>query len=294
METPTPESLTGFRDLHELMLDYEGTDLFADVLAPSIPRAQALLAPLRSYGDRRALTEVSDEALHAFFALSVVNDTLLLPLRVSLREYLRFFEALGFAPFSGGDFSPVRHELVEVSNHARPDEGIQLGRTYWPGLMWGELVFSRSAVDAFCHPSFQLHADVVRRSPLYFASSRMRRPTHSLAHGWGSNSRWRTPFRLDYEEPGHVVFNAFAKHDLADPSSWAGDARAAQDLPLGARRELLVHRSFVSYAPGPDEECFPYNDTLALRRDGPLWPLEESRLVRVRDLKADRTGGRAR
>lgn len=152
--------------------------------------------------------------------------------------------------------------------------------------MFGELVFSRSAVDVLCHPSFQIHEKVADRSTLYFTYNRMRRDTHSLSHGWGSNSRWRTPFRLDYEEPEHVIFNAFEKYDLADPACLENEAGGRQELPLEARRELLMHRCFVSYAKGLAEEWSPYSDTLAVRRSGPLWPLEEKQLVRVRDLDA--------
>ncbi|MBM7115352.1 hypothetical protein [Archangium primigenium] len=80
------------------MRDDAGTDLFADVLAPSRPRAQALLAPLR-----------------------------VLPLRVSLREDPRFLEALGVVPFTGEDFGPVRHELVADGGPDREPRPVKPG-----------------------------------------------------------------------------------------------------------------------------------------------------------------------
>jgi hypothetical protein len=66
--------------------------------------------------------------------------------------------------------------------------------------VWGELVFSRAAVSVSCHPSFQILEGVADRSRLYVTDRRMRRDVVNLSHGWGSNSRWRTSFRFDYEE----------------------------------------------------------------------------------------------
>ncbi len=281
MDPSAPDAVTSFRQLHELLMEYEGPSPFEDVLRPAIPAARALMEPLRRYRSRQAVQTPVDEELWSFFALSVVNDVLRLPLAVTQREYLHFFEALGFEPFERGDFSPVRHEIVKVGNWPRVEEGIALGRTYWPGLMFGELVFSRSAVDVLCHPSFGIHAAVVNGGTLYFTQDRMGRETHSLAHGWGSNSRWRTPFRLDYEEREHVVFNALGRMDLADPTCLEHEEGGQQGLPIEARRELLMHRCFVSYAKGHTEDWSPYRDTLAVRRSGPPWPLDEAQLLRV-------------
>lgn len=101
MRSRPPDSITSFRDLFELLQDYEGSNCFEDVLLPALPRAMELLEPLRCFRNRRSVKTVSGEEEWAFFALSVVNDYLLLPLRVSRREYLHFFEALGFEPFEG-------------------------------------------------------------------------------------------------------------------------------------------------------------------------------------------------
>ncbi|WP_224369062.1 hypothetical protein [Hyalangium versicolor] len=165
-----------------------------------------------------------------------------------------------------------------MGNWTRREEGIQLGRSYWPGLRWGELIFSRCAVDVVCHPDFQIHKRVADRSPLYFTHERMRREVKDLSHGWGSNSRWRTRFRFDYEERDCVIFNAGGESDLADPASFESTSSSNRDLPIGPRRELLVHRCFVTYE-GPWDDSFPYDDTLAVRRADTMWPLEEDQLL---------------
>ena len=267
------------RELCERVLGYDGMELFRDILEPSIPGIRDLLIPLGRYRLRPTPEDIPAEDSWAFHALSVLNDYVRLPLRLNKREYLHFFQALGFQPFEGGTFSPVRHEIVEVGNWTQPEEGIQLGAGYWPGLMWGELVFSRSAASVSCHPSFQILDGIADRSRLYFTNRRMRRDVVDRSHGWGSNSRWRTPFRFDYEEKDLIVFNLTGTYDLAAPERLGGPLDANEELPVEQRRELLMHRCFVaSKVDGNDR--MPWNDTLAIRRTRPPWPLEEGLLVR--------------
>jgi hypothetical protein len=271
------------RELYERMLDHDGLEVFRDILEPAIPGLRELLRPWERYRRRPAPEDIPEEDSWAFHALSVLNDYVRLPLLLNQREYLHFFQALGFQPFEGETFSPVRHELVEVSNWPRPEEGIQLGAVYWPGLMWGELVFSRAAVSVSCHPSFQILEGVADRSRLYFTNRRMRRDVVDLSHGWGSNSRWRTSFRFDYEEKDLIVFNLTGTDDLAAPERLGGPQDANADLTVAQRRELLMHRCFVAFQ-GDGKERMPWNDTLALRRTQAPWPLEEGLLVRRENL----------
>lgn len=273
--------LDSFRTLDERITEYKGDFLYRDVLEPIVPAARGLLSPLQRYRARVDPPTVVDEESWTLFALSVVNDHLLLPLRLSRDEYRWFFQALGFELFEGGSFHPIRHEIVEVGNWPNPTKGIELGRTYWPGLRFGTLVFSRSAVDVFCHSSFGIIEGVADRSTLFETQDRMRRKTDHLSHGWGSNSRWRTRFRLDYDEPAFAVFNLTGENDLADPVARPDDRYA--DRPHWQRRELLVNRCFVS-ADGAAGDWFPYGDTLAVRQSDPAWPLKEEAFVLRRDL----------
>lgn len=62
-------------------------------------------------------------------------------------------------------------------------------------------------------------------------------------------------------------------------------------MPLERRRELLVHRCFVSYDhPEALEDVggnwsFYDKDSLAVRRSDVLWPLSESLLLRRSEVK---------
>jgi hypothetical protein len=279
----------GFRSLYDALGSYGGNNLFGDVLVPAIPAALEVMKPLAGM---RSLRDVprqgcAREDLYELFALSVVNDVLLLPHRVSAKEYATFFAAIGFSIALPQAFDPLTCEIVKVGNWPSRAEGVRLGRSYWPLLMFGELVFSRAAFDVLCHPSHGILEGIAERSTLYFTQDRSNRNTNCLSHGWGSNSRWRTHFHRNYLTASHSVFNADGTIDLA--LSLAGEEKhphrvnSNHGLPIDARRELLVHRCFVSRI--DEEERWPYNDVLVVRGRS-TWPLREGDLVPVRELDA--------
>src|SRR5580700_10796827 len=105
-----------FRELYQQAVEYEGQNLYADVLGPRADAARRLLAPLRRARTLRDAPPASlpNEDLFELFALSVLNDYLLLPLRLSQGEHARFFAALGFEPFAPpGVFDPLTCEIVD-------------------------------------------------------------------------------------------------------------------------------------------------------------------------------------
>jgi hypothetical protein len=276
---PPPQDIESFRDLCDQVAEYTGGSLFDEVLAPALPRARALVVPLQRYRTRQPAGSVVLEDSWSLFALSVLCDALLQPLCVTQQQYCRFFGELGFEPFSGGDFSPLRHEVVRASVDPALGDSLRVEHADWPGLMLGQLVFARAGVHVGCGPTAPLDPHIAERSTLYFAHQRFHRAANDLSHGWGHNSRWRTQFHFFYEEEALAVFNAYGTIDLARPPPYkvhGGDPN--EELPLAARRELLMHRSLV-VSPGRSDDWFPYGDTLTLRREGPLWPFREESLV---------------
>jgi hypothetical protein len=277
----------GFRSLDDALVSYEGDDVFGDVLVPAIPAAVEVLKPLEAMRSLRDAPRqrCSDADLYELFALSVVNDRLLLPHRLSAREYETFFGTLGFSFASLDDFDPLTCEIVKVGNWPHPSEGIRLGRRYWPALMWGELVFSRAAVDVLCHPSHRIVAEVAERSTLYFTQDRFNRTTNCLSHGWGHNSRWRTRFHRNYLTASHSVFNADGTIDLSlsrdEQERLTLPRNSSRNLPTEARRELLVHRCFVSHV--ERDEFWPYDDVLVVRGRA-TWPLQEQALASAEEV----------
>lgn len=284
-------ALASFRELVEdLGGDHPG-GLFAEVLEPRLEAARRFLEPLRYVRRLRDAPpgRVAGQDLCALYALNVLNDQLLLPLQISRGEYRRFFEALDFEVFEpDGAFDPVLCEVVGVANwrSLRVEEGITLGCCYWPGLRYGEMIFSRCAVDVYCHPAHGLLKGVADRSHLHFTRRRMQREASDLSAGWGQNSSWRTALSRNYRVGDYSFLNVDAAIDLGSDAP-GGFVRAAgpegdPDLvPLAEAREVLLHRCFVRTTP-PGRGgggIFPYRWRMALHGPGPLWPLAASSVV---------------
>ncbi|MCC7531570.1 MAG: hypothetical protein IT342_23910 [Candidatus Melainabacteria bacterium] len=206
------------------------------------------------------------------YALSRVNDFFLLPFQncelskwkgsaVSMEQYLCFFQQLGLKPFEpkhGDVFSPFHHEIVSVEQSADAAEPISIVRAQWPGLMYGELLFSRSGVRVKGGADF-VFKNIAETSTLYFAHRRLMRPTEDLSMGWGSNSQWRTSFRRDYEINGQLFFNVDGNRRL----STKPETNQIDDygLTVEDRIELCLNRCFIR-TDKPHEDLFPYEDRM--------------------------------
>lgn len=298
--------IESFRDLYFEVIAKGAAvgEALADYLTwASLDGARELMDPLQPHRHRNSEQypySVEPVDLWDWYALSRVNDVLLLAFQpppawdvehdpsdyheylsnvapgkslphdvpaLSGDVYLKFFEALGFEAFWGEAFSPFHHEVVDVriADRAGPCPGVD--HVYWPGLKFGEMVFSRAGVRVTCSPSALVPA-TAERSTLYFAHVRRRRRTEDLSVGWGHNSQWRTEFRRDYEDDEHLYFNVDGAIDLGAelvPGQLGTeiDPHPAEDLPLDVRRELLIHRCLVR-SPLPDGDLWPYDDTLTV------------------------------
>lgn len=292
-----------FRDLYQAVVaveDEAGEGRLADeLLGPALATYRPLLASLEPYRRPNTLEHpypVQKEDLWELYALSRVNDHLLLPFqavgvdpvsafvpRLSSESYLAFWEGMGFAPYWENPYSPFHHEIVEVTVSVDAEERIAVDHVFWPGLRFGELLFARAGVRVRCRPG-TFDKTVAEGSTLYWAWRRLRRPARDLSHGWGSNSQWRTAFRRDYEDDERYFFNVDGALDLGGtalpPPRHGPDPN--YDMPLAQRRELLVHRCFVTASAvdalpqelnePPFLDLWPYDDTLTVAKTRPLWP----------------------
>ncbi|MEU8975488.1 hypothetical protein AB0D11_40820 [Streptomyces monashensis] len=261
------------RELYEALGRYDGPEPYEEIVVPWLDRAQ---------GDHRArlATAAEDdswwtekgkgtepggqELVWELYALHRISDRLLLTFQpppdqsgssyprplLSEREYLDLFTSLGMTPFEAGDaFDPFLHEIVEVEQDDDPHMPIEITEIVWPGLMLGRLLFSRAGVRIRAGVE---HAQrgVADRSPLYWTFRRRHRPTVDLSQGWGSNSQWRTDFRLDYRTPagdrlnvaGNCPIDGRADLHPDHPENLSPEERL---LTPGERRELLRHRCLL-------------------------------------------------
>ncbi|MFC9627024.1 hypothetical protein ACFTXM_46095 [Streptomyces sp. NPDC056930] len=289
------------RELYKALCDHDGADAHDVVVAPWLARAR---------GDYRALlaTAAGDGAwwsgegpqgsgylLQELYALSRVSDLLLLAFQppadevpewpwahrhgppdqgpvLSRHEYLDLFTALGMTPFDDTVFDPFLHEIVDVEQVDDPHTPIRITQVVWPGLMLGQLLFSRAGVRVRAGAD---HAQrgVADRSPLYWTFLRRHRPTVDLSHGWGHNAQWATDFRLDYRTATAQRLNAAGRvgidgsEDLSPdhPKNLSPEERL---LTPDERRELLRHRCLLrvpeaagalAEVPGWQMDLFPFD-----------------------------------
>ncbi|MFJ9840168.1 hypothetical protein ACIRYZ_06800 [Kitasatospora sp. NPDC101155] len=257
------------RALYEALLDTDGP--YEDVIAPWLDQAttDGCVERLRTAATHRDQWWTDKEEgwnlLRELYALSRVSDYLLLD--PQLPPYLSLFTALGMTPFKQARFDPFLHEITEVEQAEDPDAPIEILDVRWPGLMLGELLFSRAGVRVRAGAA---HAErgVADRWPIYWTHRRAHRPTRDLSQSWGSNSQWRTDFRLDYRTPGGDLLNVAedapidGRPDL-DPNDYGNLGPEERLLTPAERRELLRHRTFLrtpAAATGPDwaADLFPY------------------------------------
>ncbi|MEV8099917.1 hypothetical protein [Kitasatospora sp. NPDC085879] len=261
----------GGRELYEGLLDSDGPDAHREVALPWLAEAsgayrEMLHTAARCSGwweDRRTDGRVG--VLHMeLYALGRVSDILLLArqtpggsssdggvggLAFSDEEYLGLFTGLGMTPFRGDGFDPFLHEIVEVEQADDPAAPIELTEVLWPGLMLGQLLFSRAGVRIRAGAA---HAQrgVADRSPLYWTFRRRNRPTVDLSHGWGSNSQWATDLRLDYRTPSGDRLNVDGDRPIDGSTALVLDhpenlSPQERLLTPRERRELLRHRCLL-------------------------------------------------
>src|SRR5262249_25979293 len=205
MKAPFNKETPWFRELYFNLLTYEGSQPFHKVIRPWQSKAEEAIRALGAYMQMNSPTnpyEVKNEDLWQWYALSRVNDCLLMSFqtrpdfyqapsrenkywlnttnneahkrlinqpdnRIEREEYLRFFTSLGFTLFAEAPYNPFYHEIVEVEETPGLSEPIVVDHVYWPGLMFGEMLFSRAGVRVHSSPG-ELDKETAENSVLYF------------------------------------------------------------------------------------------------------------------------------
>ena len=164
-------------------------------------------------------------------------------------------------------YHPFFHEVAAAEPDSALGDAVLVEEEIWPGLWFGDLIFARAGVRVRGGPGASCDAARAARSTLYFAWTRVHRPTCDLSHGWGSSSQWATRFRRDYADGAVLRYNVDGRVLLTDdaivppqpPDDRSDDTALCGDLTPAERIELLTQRCFVHTAK-------PDKGPLALRR----------------------------
>ena len=265
---------TPYRLLNESLMDYQGTGVFPDVLLPWLEKNPGEPAWLLAFSERagRPIPDATVEDLWRLYALNRVLELLTLRFQrgaadgsawngpaVSIEQFEAFAQALHLQVTRENAYDPFHHEITGLVPSTDPVP--RLVEVHWPGLMLGSMLMVRAGVTVAAAPE-TLRPGVADASTLYWAYWRKNRPHDDLAHGWGSNSSWRTSFRRDYQIGNKVYLNVDGEADLGNPQGdWLNDS----GLTNAERIELLVNRCFTTTTK-PHGDLWPYDDRITLER----------------------------
>lgn len=256
------EDQAPYRELYDQLLDYEGAELYADVVRPWLRNQDGERRWLDAFARRSGspIPEAGIEDLWRLYALSRIVELLQLsfmprvsdeswgtqPIRPA--EYAEFMSTLGLHKIDEPGFHPFFHEIVSVDPAADDDAPPAIVKECWPGYLLGPMLVTRAGC-AVTAGARHLTKSIAEHSTMYWAFARHNRPYSDLSAGWGSNSSWRTTFRRDYHLDDTLHYNVDANRE----------ARPHDDgLDEDEKLELLRHRSFVKCAK-PDVELWPYD-----------------------------------
>ncbi len=269
------EQQTPYVKLYEALLGYQGKALHADVLSPWLAENITEIKWLKEFAAQSAASvpAVDQETLWRLYALSRVNDLLLMTFQatdahssdwagppITPDEYRAFMIALGMTELSPPPFSPFYYEIVTATPASEKDTAISVTEVFWPGMMLGNMLFSRAGVSISGGSDF-LNCITATSSMLYWTFRRKYRPYQDLSHGWGGNSQWRTRFRRDYHIGENYHFNVDGKYDLANTKS---SAMNDEDLSVAERIELLTNRCFI-HSEKNHNDHWPYDDKIIIQ-----------------------------
>jgi hypothetical protein len=247
-----------YRTLYDDMLDYDGSDLYRDVVQPWLREQDGERRWLDAFAARRGspVPAASIEDRWHLYAFSRIVELLQLSFSptpyhpgtwgtksIGAEDYAELMSFFGLQRIDVAAFHPFFHEVVSVDPKPGP---VTITKEYWHAYMLGPLMITRAG----CAVAGDLNKDIAENSTLYWSFARRNRPTIDLSNGWGSNSQWRTEFRRDYLLEGARYYNV------------DGDGRERlEELTPEERVELLRHRCFVNCAK-PDKDLWPYEERL--------------------------------
>lgn len=256
--TAMHEDQEPYRLLYHAFYDYEGSDVYSDLVRPWLAERDGERRWFEAFARRTGspIPAATVEDLWRLYALSRIEQLLQSGLSPGdsendgLAGYIGFMESFGLRRIGPAAFHPFFHEIVTVDPAEDEDAAATVVQEYWPGYMLGPLLIARAGCRISAGAAV-IDKQIAEKSTLYWAVQRHGRPASDLSHGWGSNSGWRTTFRRDYLLDGVCHYNVDARRDLRPP---------ADDLDDSERLELLRFRSFIKCGK-PHDDRWPYNDT---------------------------------
>ena len=252
------------RALYHELPKYKGNKILSELIKPWLE-----LNGYREYLHSLAISEqMKDHENWELYAFSRVLDVLSLTTRpnsyteafnrdsriLSADEYIELMQFLKLDLVYPGQYDPFHCEIAT----AIPGEvNFHIMDCLHPAIKLNNLMIKRSPVVITLNPR-DYNLDLVNKATLFWTFRRSNKNTTDLSEGWGSNSQWRTEFRLDIETAHSYIYNLKNTLALNEPDEETVAELNKQDLTVEEAIELLVHRQFI-LCTKKDTDQFPYD-----------------------------------
>jgi len=244
-------------------MDYEGDNIFDEVLKISTEKNSS-----KEYLSSLDVFNLSQEDNWELYALSRVLDILTLKFQpnnnkdgcdwlganITLNEYEKFAELLGLKVL----YPKVFHAFdCEIFESIPGENNFEIVKISIPSLWLKNLMIKRAGVTTTNNPK-DYDLNLINDACIFWAFRRKNRGYYDESQGWGSNSQWRTRFRIDIETETSYIYNIDGKYSLNDPTDKALIEVREQKLELQKAIELLKNRLCINDTVDSDW-AYPYN-----------------------------------
>lgn len=201
-----------------------------------------------------ALSRVLDILTLQFQPQKITKDSYLVEPKLLLSEFIEFIKVLGLDISTPKYFHTFDCEIIE----AEPgDVDFKIIEYNFPAIKLKNLMIKRAGVRILLNPDL-FNLNLVNNSKIYWAFKRKNRNHEDLSHGWGSNSQWRTSFRLDIETNSSYIYNHDGDLSLNNLSNKLQNELKIQNLELQDAIEITKYGHFIKSSK-TDIDFFPYN-----------------------------------
>lgn len=252
------------RDLYHNIPKYKGDKILTELILPWLEQ-NGYREYLHALPISEEMTDVDNWEL---YALSRVLDVLTLTDRpdsyteafdrdqplLTTNEYIELMQFLGFDIVWPKHYDPFH---CEIATAVAGNANFEIIDCVHPVIMLKNLMIKRSPVTISLKPQ-DYDLNRINNAMLYWTFRRSNRKTTDLSEGWGSNSQWRTEFRMDIETEQSYIYNFKNTLDLNELDEATIAELKNYNLTAAEAIELVVHRQFI-VCTRDDNGLFPYD-----------------------------------
>ncbi len=258
------------RDLYNKIFDFEGEGLYENVLktwvtennyrnyiSNTFDKFQAdkkFDLPQKDNWELNALTRVLDILTLRFQPNNKADGSAWLGPELTLSEFIAFIDLIGLEAKTPKTFDTFDCEIIEAQEG---ENDFYISEYCFPTIKLQNLIIKRAGVKILLNPQ-NYNLTLINKASIYWTYRRKNRKYLDLSQGWGSNSQWRTDFRIDIETNDSFIFNLNGKFDLCNLTQELTEELNQQNLELQEAIELTKFRHFIK-STKDDTDLFPYD-----------------------------------